>query len=101
MDLSSVLANIDASVFALVAVLMAVIFAVRVVAAHVHGHTQHIWMYISQMIPNWDAPSQERCVSGHCLRLTVGALTLLFTAYYNSMLLQSLIVEQMAEKLIL
>jgi hypothetical protein len=68
MDMSTVRAGIDGTVFLLVFLTMIVICCLRILAAKVHGHKLHIWMYISQMIPNWETNRYWMCVADICAR---------------------------------
>jgi hypothetical protein len=53
-----------------------------------------LWHFMTQMIPDWDAPpaTTDPGMTGRVLRATVGVGTLLIVAYYESLLLQYLLV---------
>jgi hypothetical protein len=71
-NMSTVRAGIDESVYILILLVMIAIFMLHMLAAKVHGHKLQPWMYIAQMIPNWQADRCWPCV-GVLSRSEVGS----------------------------
>ena len=95
LNFTGVSAGLHWSVFAMFLLTIVVLTVVHSIANVVHHRdgTKDIWPFLSQMIPDWDAPPirEEPGAAGRVLRVTVGLGSFLIVAYYESLLLQYLL----------
>jgi hypothetical protein len=93
-DFKGISAGVHWTVYALLVAIILTLVGLRALADRVHDKENDVWRFITQMIPDWDAPpmTDDPGLTGRLLRGTVGVGTLLIVAYYQSLLLQYLLV---------